>query len=461
MKTTFIIKGLILVSISVLFYSCLPDRMPPAPVEIQRPVFATFDTVGGSGINVPLNSIITMKFNEQMDLNTFPSNFVVESSGGKVDGTFKYGAADTIIQYTPIDNYKPAEYYTATLKGGVMDIHGNSMISPVKSDEPQSTWFFTSGKYSQNGYPLVFIRDKADKKIIYRVGEINAYKDSLILPGAEDYQNSQIAVDPLMDYLYVVDLKTTTGVVSIINPQTMSLVNQVQVGFGPTSIVFSDDKAFVTNTFEKSFSVISLNSQSLDQTVTFSDGFTPQGVAYSKSSQKLFFYSLTLPSIEIVDANNYQDAHQLINIADKKFLDIQATPDGNQIYLTEAKSSKVLILDASTEKVTDSLDFNLNYSVSSAMGSDAFYLAYYSGTGGQHNGGILKIGINSHNVIAQLKWEYDVDQIKLTAAGELLYAVTPVDTTVQIVEADQLHRISQAKVRGSLNYLAITKKNYQ
>jgi len=335
------------------------------------------------------------------------------------------------------------------------------MISPTKPDDPQSTWFFTQGKYSENGFPYVFVRDKANKKIIYKVGNLNAYKDNITLPGDEDYETEGMAVDPAKDYLYVVDLKTTNGYVTIINPKSNAVASQVQIGFGPTDICFSDTKAYTANNFDKSFSVIDLNTQSLDQTVKFSDGFGPQNVVYSKSAQKLFFSSLTAPSLEVVDVTNYQNSSQLKNIVDNKIMDMEATDDGSKIYLVEAKSSKVAVLDAGTENIIKTLDFGYNYNVCAAMGTNAFYLAYFSGSSGDNNGGILKIDLNSGDVTAHLNWQYQVDKMKLTAADELLYCVTPVDSTIKIVSADQLQQISQAKVNGSLNYLAITKKNYQ
>lgn len=460
MKKKIYINGALVLILSIIFYSCLPDRLPSEPTPIDRPQFMSFDAIGGNGVNIPLNAAITMRFNESMDLSTFPDNFKVESSEGSIEGNFTYGKSDTIVIFTPRTDYNPAEYYTATLHGGVMDKYGNSMISPTKPDDPQSTWFFTSGKYSDGGFPYIFVRDKVNKKIIYRAGNLNEYKDSLSLPGTEDYENEPMAVDPIMDYLYVVDLTATNGYVTIINPTSLSVINRVQVGFGPTDICFSDDKAFTANNFDKSFSIITLNTQALDQTVKFSDGFAPQNVVYSKSANKIFFSSLTAPSLEVVNANNYQDNHQLTNVAGKKLSDIIVTQDGSKIFMMESKSSKILVLNAASEQVIDTLDFGYNYNVDAVMGTKAIFVAYYSGTGGEHNGGLLKIDANTNGLLAHLEWTYQVDKMKLTAADELLYCVTPTDSTIQIVSADQLNKISEIKVKGSLNYLAITKNNY-
>lgn len=85
--------------------------MPSAPTEIERPGFALLE-LGESNLNFALNHQIKMYFNEPMDLNSFPANVVVESVSGKIEGAFSYGESDTIVIFTPITNYKPAEYYT-------------------------------------------------------------------------------------------------------------------------------------------------------------------------------------------------------------------------------------------------------------------------------------------------------------------------------------------------------------
>ena len=138
-----IITAFILIALSsIIFYACIPDRMPPEPVEIERPDFVQFGT-DQSNLDVALNNPIKMYFNEPMDLGSFPANLSVESISGKVDGSFSYGESDTIVIYTPLTNYQSAEYYQAVLKGGVSDVHGNSMVSPTEDDIPFTRWFFT------------------------------------------------------------------------------------------------------------------------------------------------------------------------------------------------------------------------------------------------------------------------------------------------------------------------------
>lgn len=452
----------ILLSISLIFIlsSCLKDRMPPEPTEIARPEFARFGQINDSNLNVPLNSPVKVYFNEQMDLNTFPDNFIVESNSGKIDGTFNYGEADTVVVYTPLTNYHPAEVYNVTVKGGVKDIHNNSMISPIETDVPQTTWFFTAGDYSNNGFPYIFVRDKTKKNLVYRIGNLNQYKDSLLIPGPEDYQTASIDVDPVSDQLFMVNLKATPGAVTVIDPNILSVINTMEVGLGPTNIEFTNDKAYVTNTSEKSFSVIDLNSMKTENTFVFPDGFRPKDVVFSQSANKLFFYHNSSKNIKVVNASDYNENHDLASILEKQPIDMEITDDGQYIFFVQSNSSKVVVLNAQSEQIVTTIDFGYEFNVDGIMGKEAYYLAYFKGVGGDFSGGILKISLNGYSLVSQLDWTYEVDQMKLTSSDELIYAVTPRDSSVKIVETNTMQMISETKVPGSLKYIAVTKKNY-
>jgi hypothetical protein len=432
--------------------------MPTAPEEIERPVFAKieFDT---SNLVFPLNHQIKFYFNEAMDLNSFAANVVVESISGKIDGTFSYGEADTIVVYTPNENYKPAEYYSIAVKGGVRDTQGNSMISPNDEDIPITGWFFTSGEYSDSGFPLGFIRDKSNRNMIYKVGELDVFLDSLRLPEPEDYQTSALEVEKNSDKLFIVNLKLTDGLVTIVDPDNFSIIKELTVGLGPTNIEFSNEKAYVTNPSSKSFSVIDLISLTNESTFIFPDGYRPKDVSYSSLNNRLYFYNTTDPDLKIVNAGDFNDAHIVSSDLTTKPTDIEITKDGRYLYLLGTNSSVISVFNVETETPAI-LDPGYQYLTDGTMGTNYYYVAYFRGTGGNDVGGVLKIEVNSNSISGQLEWEYQVDQLKLTSAEELLYAVTPVDSTVQVIETKTMKRITSTKVNGSLKYLAITNNNY-
>ena len=453
-----IIKLFLITVAALTLNSCVPDRMPPAPTEIDRPEFAKigFDV---SNLVFPLDQQVKFYFNEAMDLNSFPSNIVVESISGKIDGTFSYGESDTIVVYTPLENYKPAEFYTVSVKGGVMDVHGNSMISPTEEDVPETSWFFTGGEYSANGYPLGFIRDKSNRNMIYKIGEFDEFIDSLRLPEPEDYQTAALEIDKNSDKLFIVSIKLSDGLVTIVNPENFSIEKQITVGLGPTNIEFGNNKAYVTNASAKSFSVIDLNSLIAEQTYVFADDFRPKDVSYSTATNHLYFYSTTNSDIKVVNADNYDDSHIVASGLSSKPTDIEISDDGSHLYILGTNSSVLSVFNVQTE-TPEVLDLGYPYLTDGTMGKEFYYAAYFRGTGGDNVGGILKIDAASNTVADHLEWEYQVDQLRLTSAEELLYAVTPIDSTVKIIETKTMKPISSAKVGGSLKYLAITKNNY-
>lgn len=452
------INLLFLLIIPLILISCMPDRMPPAPEETERPVFGSFN-IGDANLNVNLSQQITMYFNEAMDLNSFPTNLRVESISGEINGSFAYGASDTIVIFTPSNNYNPAEYYEVTLKGGVKDIHGNSVISPVDEDVPQKGWFFTSGQYSANGFPYVFVRDKSNRNYIYRLGNLNVYKDNLVIPGTEDYQTSPIEVEPNSDNLFVVNLKVTDGMVTVIDPAAFTVITQLPVGLGPTNIEFGNQKAYVTNLSAKSFSVIDLNSLTVETTFIFPDDFRPKDVAYSPLKNSLYFYSSINSDIKKVNAGNFNESNIFTSGLSTRPTDIEITKDGRYLYMIGTNSNVLSVIDLESESAA-LMELEYQYLTDGIMGTANYYVAYFRGTGGNNIGGVLKIDVNTNSIVDHLEWEYQVDQLKLTSAEELLYAVTPVDSTVQVIETSTMNRITSTKVSGSLKYLAITNNNY-
>ncbi len=451
-------KILLVVIISFTLISCLSDRMPTEPVEINRPNFVEFK-LGQSNLNVPLNTQIQMFFNEPMNLNSFAECFKVESISGGISGTFSYGSSDTVVVFTPSSNYLPAEYYKVYLNGCVMDIHGTSMLSPNDEDVPQEDWFFTGGQYSQNGFPYVFLRDKANKNYIYRIGNLNEYKDQIVLPGSQDYQVSALEIEKNSDNLFVVNLKTTNGLVTVINPATFEILKEIPVGLGPTNISFSNEKAYVTNLSAKSFTIIDLNSLNADSTYVFPDGFRPKDVVYSAYKNALYFYSSVNSDVKKVNADNFSDTKIFPSGLLTRPTDIEITEDGKFLYMIGTNSNVVSIIDLDSETSTQ-LTLDYQYLIDGVMSNNYYYLAYFKGTGGDNIGGILKIDIHSNTIVDKIDWTYQVDQLKLTAADELIYAITPIDSTVQVIETNSMHKITNTKVNGSLKFLAITNKNY-
>ncbi len=459
-KKTFVIIGL-LFGLFVL-QSCIPDRSPVAPVENTRPKFVKFSFGDSTNLVISVTQPIRMYFNEKMDLNTFPSNVSVASVSGEITGRFSYAEGeDSVVVFTPNGEYNKAEIYTITVHGGVRDIHHNSMISPNDDDVPETAWFFTEGDYSANGFPYVFVRDKAEKQVVYRAGQLNHYIDSLYVEATdEDYQSASLEFSPKGNYLWMVNLKTTTGTVTLIDPADFSVQKVIQVGLGPTNVGFNDSYAFVCNTSEKSFTVIDLNTYSASQTYAFNDSFKPKDVVYSPATNKLYFLSSNKKKVKVVNADNFDDSSVLDSVlVDNKGIDIEITADGNKIFIPEKTTDKIAVLNT-TDETTDYIETGYPNAGDGVTFGDYYYSSFYKYAGTDNDGGILKINASTYAIENVFQFSEEIDKLSITNAGELLYAVTPGDSSLHIIETKTLREITSVKIPGSLKYIAVSKNNY-
>jgi hypothetical protein len=335
------------------------------------------------------------------------------------------------------------------------------MISPNDEDIPVTAWFFTEGDYSKNGFPYVFMRDKAEKQIIYRVGKLNEYIDSLYVNATEDdYQTAALEFSPKGEYLWMVNLKTTSGYVTLINPADFTVQNVIQVGLGPTNVAFNDNFAYVCNTTEKSFSVIDLNSYVLTQTYVFSDGFKPKDAVYSTITDKLYFLSSNKKQIKIVDANNFDNQTLLDTVlSDNKGVDIEISANGQYIFIPQKRTDKIAVLDATTD-ASQVVETGYPNAGDGVTYGDYYYSSFYKYAGSENDGGILKINASTFAIEKVFQFPEEIDQLAITDGGELLYAVTPGDTSLHIIETKTLREISSVKITGSLKYVAVSKRNY-
>ncbi len=447
----FIILSLVIV---FLRQGCMPDRMPPAPVEIDRPQFLGFAPQDSGALNVPLTDPVIMFFNEEMDLTTFPDNFELTSVSGAIAGTFaKPDSNKRVVIFTPSEPMHPAEVYQATVHGGVKDIHGNSMISPIKEDEPQTTWFFTTGKYAEGGFPHVFVTDKVFGDRVYLIGNLNQYLQ--LFEGVVS-TSSRLRVTPDGSKLLVSNTEIN-GTVTVLDPATLQVSTTVSVGRGPDDIFVTNSQAFVVNKSERSISIIDLNSLQVTSTITFDDGFRPRDLVYSQPTNKIFVSSNALSSfstIRVIDAMNPSNYHDLSGVLPRKrSRDMEISPDGRYVFIAEDFTTTVVVLDAQSEQVVKTLNLEFTRTVDGCTGPLAYYVAMYGG-------GVYKIDYQTLEVTGVADLGKTLNAVAATAAGELLYVVAPVDSSVTLVETSTMTPISQVKVPGSLKRVAVSVQNY-
>ncbi len=449
---------LFMLGLFVLFIqACMPDRMAPEPIDINRPKFIGFSAQDSAAVNVALDHPLTMIFDKKMDVSTFPENFSLESVSGPIAGTFKLADnADSVVIFTPSAQMNPAEVYTAYVGGGVRAANGMSRLSPNEPNIPETNWFFTTGQYAQNGFPHIFVLDKNGLEL-FLVNNIDQYAGKETVTTETTFGSGEMRITPDGTKLVVVN-KLASGTVSIFNPQDLTLLATVNVGVGPEQLFVTNDRAYVVNLSGKTVSVLDLkNYTELDQ-FNFSDGFRPRDIVYNSANNKLYISSNKIGEYEklrIVDASDYTSYYDVPNVtaSKKKTLDMEITKDGAYIFIAEYNTSAVSVFSTQADSVITRLELDATLNEDGTITDKYYYLVC-------NDGSVFKIDVNTQTVVMQLDLERISAGVASTAADELLYIAAPIDSTVQIVETSTLTRLREVKIPGTIKRVTASVLNY-
>jgi DNA-binding beta-propeller fold protein YncE len=432
----------------LLIQQCMPDRMPSAPVEIDRPQFVQFAAEDSGGFAVGLRDPVTMVFNETMELSTFPANFTLESLQGVIPGTFSH--QDSIVVFMPSEDMAAAAYYEATIRGGVRDANGNTLT--LDTEWKADTWFFTAGQYSENGFPHVFIADRSFDKL-YLVGNFNEFLNE----SAEVIQPRGMAFSPDDQHLLVVS-KQLDGQLSVLNPATFSKMQDVPVGTGPEELAVAPDKIFVVNVSGKTISVLGFPGYNPISTISFQDGFSPRDIAYNPANNRIYASNnvLNKPGIlKVLDADTYQELSTLENlISGRRTEKLQTSTDGQWVVIQQEQTDLILLLDVNSNQVADSIFIPVPQNKDMDIYDNKLFVS--------SSGGILfKYDLNSGVLLDTLAFPSRCDGVAVAPYGEILYVTTPVDTLVHAVDIETLHLIRSVKMTAStIAKLIVSPENY-
>jgi len=126
-------KKLSAIASLVILLLCLTTacgrKGPEAPPDVTPPAVILTSPINGAQ-NVAINSSITITFSEAMDASTINEQTITLSMGtGNVPGSVTY--SDTTAVFKPSSSLNPGTTYTITVDGGVKDVAGNAMVTPV------------------------------------------------------------------------------------------------------------------------------------------------------------------------------------------------------------------------------------------------------------------------------------------------------------------------------------------
>jgi len=112
-----------------LVLSACGGKGPLPPADTNSPsISLTSPTNGAQSVSV--SSSITITFSEAMDASTINERTITLSMGtGNVPGSVTY--SDMTAVFKPASSLDPETIYTVTVDGGVKDVAGNAMVTPV------------------------------------------------------------------------------------------------------------------------------------------------------------------------------------------------------------------------------------------------------------------------------------------------------------------------------------------
>ena len=432
----------------LLLMACLSDRLPPEPVEIDRPILVAFAAADTSAFAVDVRHPITMHFNEFMDEETFTDNFTLSDTNGTIEGIFT--AEDTTVIFTPSEDMQLASVYTAAVTGGIRDIHGNSMsIDSTEEAFRHSMWFFTAGDYSDGGYYPVYLSDRSADSVIHMMGNFNEHLETL-----DDLaeKSEEIAVTPDGSLLLIIS-SLSNGVISVLDLATNQLLeDSLAIGIFPTDLVTTNTTAYVVNRTGQTLSIVDLVTLTETDTLAFPDGFRPRHIAISPDASTLYLTShLTAEkgTVKVIDVATLSETATIEDVLlDNKSVALAVSADGAYLYLAQFRSDQIAVLDLATNTILTPLILPVRQNSDLVASGDHIFAATSGGF-------IYKIVAATQTIVDSAAVSTGLIAMEVTPGGELLYSTSPNDATVVIVETATMELIRQPKVLGVPKRIAI------
>ena len=133
---------------------------------------------------------------------------------------------------------------------------------------------------------------------------------------------------------------------------------------------------------------------------------------------------------------------------------MEISSDGAYIFIAEFNSTLVHVFSTSVDSIVKTIDNGMTKNEDGTISNDYYYLV-------TNDGSVFKIDISSQTILNQLVLDKTALAVDVTAADELLYVVTPNDSTVQILETSTMTRLMETKVPGDLRRICTSFINYQ
>jgi len=433
--------------------ACMPDRYPPAPVEISRPRFVSFHENDAQAYAVLLTDPITMIFDEPMDPISFSNGFSLSSQYDVISGMF--AVQESLVIFTPNQQMQEATLYIAEINGAVKDANGNSMS--IEPDYKVSTWFLTAGDYSRDGFYKVYVTDRiSGNHTAYILENFIDYKGMI-----SDFESpSYIATSHDGSKLFVLN-NISNGVVSVFNTETDAKMFDIPVGKGPTDIAITQMYSYVVNRSDRTVSVIDNTSNTVIHTISFTDNFRPRNIAVALNSNRIFLSSndnLNKGVFKILNASDYSEIATLTDVlTNQRSIKMAVSAKENYVYILEDKTNYVAVVDIPSSSVYTPILLATAANMDVRTFGDYAYICVSESNVA---GGVYKIDVNTNAVVDTIKLDSGCEGLDITPMGEILYVATPNDSSLTIIETGEMQVIRNPKVSANVQTVAVCSKKY-
>jgi len=169
-----------------------------------------------------------------------------------------------------------------------------------------------------------------------------------------DVGNTPSVAAVSVDGKYVYVANSGSNSVSVIEVSTNKVVDTVDVNDDPLGIAVSPDGDFVyvANNGSDNVSIIDTSSNSVVGTVSI--GARPEGIAFSPDSKYAYVAATGNNVVNVIEVSSMTFVKTLNNAGDEPTC-ITIDPDGKFAYVTNINSQSVVLIDLSTDQVSDSI----------------------------------------------------------------------------------------------------------
>ena len=237
----------------------------------------------------------------------------------------------------------------------------------------------------------------------------------------------------------------------IIDAQTRDVVIVGGLGRNPALLALSPDgsRAYVTNTWDETVSVIDTNAQTVIATWDVGDPYDPTCIAISPDGAKLYITRATSDTLAVVDTVS---GAVIAGPAVGDFpYGVAASPTGDRILVANGYDDTVTILDAAT---------NAPIGLPVAVG-DAPYGVVVSPDGGtayitNKMAGSLSVLDVASRATATYALHGRPQGIAISPDGKRLYITNETDHDVTVVDTSSLGVVAHVPVGNAPNWIAVS-----